>query len=133
MMKHKHILAASAICLASLCLTSCTSFVGEKLLAVRKGATVAEILKVDDDIRSDDPIVITAPDLESKSTYTVLVSELKSAAKNNRWVYLFKNGTLLYWGYPYQFSRHENDEIRIAGDALSKSLVEKGYLANEKE
>lgn len=133
MMKHKHILAASVICLASFCMASCSSFVGEKLLAVRMGSTVAEILKADEEIVNDESIVITAPDLESKSTYTLLVSKLKSAAKNNRWVYLFKNGRLLYWGYPYQFTRHEDDEIRIAGEALSKALVDKGYLANEKE
>lgn len=132
-MKHKHILAASVICLASFCMASCSSFVGEKLLAVRMGSTVAEILKADEEIVNDESIVITAPDLESKSTYTLLVSKLKSAAKNNRWVYLFKNGRLLYWGYPYQFTRHEDDEIRIAGEALSKALVDKGYLANEKE
>ena len=132
-MKHKHILAASVICLASFCMASCSSFVGEKLLAVRMGSTVAEILKADVEIVNDESIVITAPDLESKSTYTLLVSKLKSAAKNNHWVYLFKNGRLLYWGYPYQFTRHEDNEIRIAGEALSKALVDKGYLANEKE
>ena len=122
------------IAVAILCaLGSCTSFIGEKLLTLHKGSTIAEVLKADDDIVDPVPLTITAPDLESKSAYGVLVSEIKSASKNNRWVYVFKNGTLLYWGYPYQFTRHSDAEIRIAGEAMIKVLVEKDYLDKEKD
>ncbi|MFM8472861.1 MAG: hypothetical protein ACKOBV_04980 [Candidatus Kapaibacterium sp.] len=112
---------------------SCTSFIGAKLLSLHTGSTVAEVLKADDDIVDPTPLRISAPDLESKSSYGVLVSEIKSAAKNNRWVYVFKNGELLYWGYPYQFTRHADAEIRTAGEAMVNLLVEKDFLDKEKD
>jgi hypothetical protein len=53
---------------------------------------------------------------------------MRSAAEENRWVYVFKDEKLLYWGYPYQLTRHPDDEIRIAGEVLAQELIKKEEL-----
>ncbi|MFN4769671.1 MAG: hypothetical protein ACK45R_02790 [Candidatus Kapaibacterium sp.] len=111
-----------------LTLTGCVSFVGEKLLPLRKGMTMEQVVKTDELAEEKKVVPLLSPDLDSKHGYTALLSSMRSASEENRWVYIFKDAKLLYWGYPYQITRHPDDEIRIAGEVLVRELTKKDEL-----
>ncbi|MFM2133508.1 MAG: hypothetical protein RL156_789 [Bacteroidota bacterium] len=126
-MKH-HALHICLLLGFALAIQGCTSFVGEKLLPLRKGMAVNEVVDTDEMVDAKKVIALVSPDLDSKHKYTALLSSMRSAAEENRWVYVFKDEKLLYWGYPYQLTRHPDDEIRIAGEVLAQELIKKEDL-----
>ena len=120
--------------LAIACLvSSCSSFVSEKMLRIKKGSTIAEVYKFDKDILEKEAIVITNDALDKGTVYHLIVSEISAADNDNIWIYAFKNNQLFYWGYPYQFKRHANKEIQAFGEAAGEYLVKKEYLQATKE
>ncbi len=119
-------LITALVCLAFL--SACSSFVGEKLLKIRMGSTVTEVTAADGDLVEPTPVKIQNDGLSSKSEYSMLISTLRAANNDNYWIYAFKDNKLIYWGYPYQFLRSEDKELRSFGEVATKYLVAKKYL-----
>ena len=123
----------NSLFIASLLLASCGTFVGEKMLHVRKGATMGEVSTADNDLVDKLAVVITGDGLESKAVYHLIISEMKAAGNENYWIYAFKDNKLFYWGYPYQFKRHEDNEIRIFGEYATQYMVKQELIKATKQ
>ena len=120
-------------CIFCVLLTSCSSFIGKKLLHIRKGNSTAEVMTADKDLVENAPVNISGEGLDPKSNYVLLISELQAADNENYLIYGFKDNKLFYWGYPYQFMRSDDRETRIFGELATKYLVDHKYLKATKE
>ncbi len=117
-------LNASLLAICCLFFASCSTFVAEKLLTIKRGVSVSEVIHADSDCQTATDIALKIPGLASNNArYSLLVSTMAGPDNDEFWIYVFKNGKLLYWGYPYQFLRNEDTEIRLAGEEGVRYMV----------
>lgn len=93
-----------------LLLLSCNTFILENHLKLHKGISSKEF------INNDVPYYLadTLHSMNKKynEKFVVFLSSIYSGTGSEIYYYAFRNDSLVYWGYPYQFSRHDNQVIR---------------------
>ncbi|MBI3258100.1 MAG: hypothetical protein HYZ54_01260 [Ignavibacteriae bacterium] len=119
---------SSIILLSFIGLASCQTFITESNLRLSKGTTL-QAFKTED---VDYDKVVSLPKLsaKNKNKYEVYMTTIRGAVFKEVYYYAFENDKLIYWGYPYQFSRSNNpllEDIGIEAFEYSK----KEYDLNE--
>ncbi len=117
-----------ALILAVSGLTACKTYLYENMFDVQYGTSSAQVIKDESNLVDEKPVQLKGTNLDPNSTYTILFAKMRSTVMENYWVYGFKNDKLIYWGYPYQFLRNSDPEIRALGVEATKYLVNEEYL-----
>lgn len=97
-------------------LTSCETLVTQQNLKLSKGSTIEEFKK--EVSRIDEVVEVPKASAKHQASLVVYVTKIQGADTEEIYYYAFRDGKLLYWGYPYQFSRSENTVIRDIGEEL---------------
>ncbi len=108
------------VCLIAFFFQSCfTIFLNEENLQVRKHQSIKQVKAFGISVKAEQQM------LKSSKKYNanlyMIKAELYSGTHYyyNQYYYAFKNDSLIYWGYPYEFLRHSNPLIRdIAIEAV---------------
>lgn len=115
-MNVKIFIRAAFVSCMMLCLTSCETLVTQQNLKLKKGSTIEEFKK--EVSRIDEVVEVPKASAKHQASLVVYVTKIQGADTEEIYYYAFRDGKLLYWGYPYQFSRSENTVIRDIGEEL---------------
>ena len=95
-------------------LTSCQTLVTKHNIRLSKGSTLDAFKKEDVDI--DFKIALPKLSAKNKAKYEVYITTIHGANTKELYYYAFQDDKLVYWGYPYQFTRNENALIQEIGE-----------------
>lgn len=113
-------------CLVIICLvglTSCQTLITKKNLRLKKGSTLEEFRNAG--IGYDDHIVLKVLSEYKKATFEVYTTTIPGPYGTDEYYYAFQDGKLIYWGYPYQFNRHDNSLMREIGEETQRIVKSK--------
>jgi hypothetical protein len=115
-MKHFYI----ALCIAASLLGGCANFGLQDINKFEKGMSVERVLDVSGSGPREDWELVVAGGGSSK--YRALIFDIVMANQRNKYIAAFENGSLIYWGYPYEFMRFPDKKINEIGKAVIKKL-----------
>ncbi len=109
-------------------LVSCETFVTESNLRLAKGTTLQAFMK--ENVDYDKNVSLPKLSAKNKNKYEVYMTRINGAVFMEVYYYAFENDKLIYWGYPYQFSRSNNPLIENIG-LEAFEYAQKEYDLNE--
>ncbi|GAB5466923.1 MAG: hypothetical protein Kapaf2KO_23590 [Candidatus Kapaibacteriales bacterium] len=101
-------------------ITSCSFYILDNNEGIYKGMSEQEFKKIDIDY--DDMYVIEDKALAKKGRFIMYTYEVEDTGSDQIYYYLFKDNELVYWGYPYKFNRHEDEDIRMASLIIAREF-----------
>lgn len=107
-------------------LSSCgSSFVGEKRLDIYMGYSIVDFKKINYLTSENNYHKLSGWDLDKIGTIEIYIVQQPSVKdKLDVYIYAFQNGKLLYWGFPWEFTRSNDKVIEAIGIEAIK-LMEK--------
>jgi hypothetical protein len=101
--------------------SSCIStFVEEERLYVRKGQSFEKVLS--HGINPKQTFELIGVSKKYKSNIKVFKINMPTANVRDNYFYAFRNDSLIFWGFPYKFLRHENEQLRDIASEMIDSL-----------
>jgi hypothetical protein len=113
---------------SNFCLSSCgfgPQLLYTEKLALHKGISIEEFKKSGCDYDTHQILKNTSE--THKSSIEIYMGKQIGSHKKEIYYYAFANGKLLYWGFPYQFARSDDQILNdIAEEAFPIAKVEYG-------
>lgn len=91
-------------------LESCThNFIFKNNKSIVKGISIADFRK--SDIKIDEIYNLPISGNKYNCKIEIIKSAVRSATYVEIYYYAFRNDSLIYWGFPYQFASRDNEQL----------------------
>lgn len=104
----------------ALLMFGCSAFTLSDTNRLVKGMSVDQVLGVVSK-GPEDEFNVNVPS-DPRTTFHVLLFELKHGGVSGNYYLVFKDDKLFYWGYPYEFNRYPDPTYNELGEAVVKRL-----------
>lgn len=108
------------VCVVALSITSCYRFTRYDTYKITNGMLKSRVV---DTIGIDpDKELLIDVSADPNSRYEVLNFTVSAIGTEGIYLLAFKNDSLYYWGYPYEFNRHPSPILNEIGKAAYKKI-----------
>jgi hypothetical protein len=115
-----------ALTALTLFLNSCGTYIYKDHLNLEKGISLEKFNNLG--ISFVNQINLRNNEILGKDNYIVFIQLRQSVYKNQYYLYAFKDNILIFWGYPYTFTRHNDPVIQAIGEECSDYILNNEYL-----